>query len=127
MAALDAWAVKHHVLAEACARCAQALAFVVALLLVHTLGACAAVSPETVTVEVPVATRATPPAELTAPLDAAPPVFVAPTDAQATSALTPEGERRLRALLEELLARLRAWAAWAAPSPTTPGDPTHGR
>ncbi len=114
MAAFDAWAVKHPVLTEACARCAQALAFVLGLLLVYSLTGCAAVSPETVTVEVPVAVRAAPPAELTAPLAAAAPVFVAPADAAATSALTPEGERRLRQLLHELLARLRAWAAWAA-------------
>ena len=102
---------------------AAAVAFVLLL-----PAGCASVSQETVTVEVPVAVRAAPPAELTAPLAAPAPVFVAPADPAATSALTPEGERRLRQLLHELLTRVRAWAAWAETSPSSPGDSAdHGR
>jgi hypothetical protein len=74
------------------------------------IGGCA-VSPETV--NVPVAVRAKAPAELTAAIASPLPVFVAPTDAAASSALTPEGERALRAWIDELLTRLRAWQAWA--------------
>lgn len=84
---------------------------------------CAGVSRETVTVKVPVAVRSAPPPELTAPLDSPPPVFVAPADPQATSALTPAGERRLKQLLHELLTRARAWAAWATTeTETLPAD-----
>lgn len=64
-------------------------------------------------VKVPVPTRITPPPELLAPVAAALPTFVAPTDAQASSALTPEGERVMRALIEALLSRLEAWRIWA--------------
>ena len=78
--------------------------------------ACASVSTETVEVKVPVAARAAPPAELTAPLAVDPlPIFVAPADPRATSALTADGERNLQNLLLELLTRLRAWTAWASP------------
>jgi hypothetical protein len=71
---------------------------------------------ETVEVKVPVAVRAVPPAELTAPLAADPlPAFVAPTDPAATSALTAAAERDLQQLLLELFTRLRAWTAWAQP------------
>jgi hypothetical protein len=87
------------------------------------LAGCAAPSPlapirivETVTVEVPVAVRATPPAELvaasTAPSDGLP-VFVSPSDPRATSAMTEEGERALRLWILELNARLDAWRRWA--------------
>lgn len=97
---------------------------VVALLLAGLscfLLACASVSTETVEVKVPVAVRVVPPPELTAPLAVDPlPVFVAPADPAATSALTPQGERDLQQLLLELLTRLRAWAVWAA----TPEDRT---
>lgn len=70
----------------------------------------------TVYVETPVPVQRTAPDELArlrddlGPL----PVFVAPDDPDATSALTPEGERRLRALVEQLLTGLEAWEAWAA-------------
>jgi hypothetical protein len=85
------------------------------LLIFAALSGCAGVSRET-RVNVPVAVRPAPPAELTAPLPVEPlPVFVAPTDPAATSALTPEAERNLQQLLLELLTRLRAWAAWAQP------------
>jgi len=82
--------------------------------------ACAGVSRETVEVKVPVAVRAAPPPELTAPLAARAPVFVAPADPAATSALTAAGETDLQGLLLELLTRLRAWAAWAAPAEAAP-------
>jgi hypothetical protein len=70
-----------------------------------------------VRVEVPVPVRREPPVELFAPVAypaEALPQFVAPADPQASSALTPEGERRLRALLIDLTARLAAWREWAA-------------
>lgn len=125
MAAFDAWAIKHPLLSAVIERVVQAFLL---LLTLFVLAGCTTVSPETVTVEVPVAVRAAPPVELTAPLAAPAPVFVAPADAQATSALTPEGERRLRQLLHELLTRVRAWAAWAEISPSSPGDsPDHAR
>ena len=98
---------------------AEAL-FSILFLIVGTyiLHGCASVSTETVEVKVPVAVRAAPPAELTAPLATDPlPAFVAPTDPAATSALTAAAERDLQQLLLELLTRLRAWAAWASPDP----------
>lgn len=69
---------------------------------------------ETVEVRVPVPVKAEPPAELLAPLKVPLPVFVAPSDPNASSALTAEGERLLRALLEELLAAIESWRTWAA-------------
>jgi len=93
-------------------------AALLALILLAVLSGCAAVSRETVAVNVPVAVRAAPPAELTAPLAVDPlPAFVAPTDAHATSALTADGERHLQQLLLTLHTRLRAWSAWATPDP----------
>jgi hypothetical protein len=68
---------------------------------------------ETVEVMVPVAVRPVPPAELLEPLKFILPVFVAPSDPSASSALTAEGERLLRGLVEELIAHLEAWKAWA--------------
>jgi hypothetical protein len=68
---------------------------------------------EPVRVEIPVPVRATPPAELLAPLALERPEFVAPTDPRATSALTPEGEKQLRRLVLDLFARVDAWRAWA--------------
>lgn len=65
------------------------------------------------TVKVPIATRATPPAELLAPVNMTPPVFVSPADPAASSALTPAGERRLKELLLDLFERGQAWQAWA--------------
>lgn len=67
----------------------------------------------TVTVEVPTIVKATPPPELLAAIKPPLPVFVSPLDPDATSALTAEGERLLRALLEDLLGRIRAWEVWA--------------
>lgn len=68
---------------------------------------------ETVTVEVPVVVKVKPPAELLSAVTPPLPVFVAPSDPQASSALTVEGERMLRGMIEDLLARIRAWEAWA--------------
>lgn len=69
---------------------------------------------KTVEVRVPVPVKAEPPAELLAPLRVPLPVFVAPSHQAASSALTAEGERLLRALIEELLATIDAWKQWAA-------------
>lgn len=70
---------------------------------------------EPVRVSVPVAVRREPPPELLAPYRAqALPVFVLPSDPNASSALTPEGERQLRALLSDLMARDEAWRAWGS-------------
>lgn len=68
----------------------------------------------TVEVQVPVPVRADAPAELTAPPDLPMPAFVLPAHPDATSAVTAEGETRLRGMLLELFARERAWRAWAA-------------
>lgn len=74
-------------------------------------------------VRVPVPVRATPPAELLAPLDPPPPTFVAPSDPRASSALTPEGERALKLLVFDLVSRLDAWRAWAAAPAMQEGKP----
>lgn len=68
---------------------------------------------EPVEVKVPVSVKAIPPPELLASIRPQLPIFVAPSDPQASSALTPEGERLLRAVIEELLAIRDAWIAWA--------------
>ena len=68
---------------------------------------------ETVEVKVPVPVRVPPPAELLALVRPPLPAFVIPTDPGASSALTVEGERLLRALIEDLLTRIAAWEAWA--------------
>ncbi|MGE0383428.1 MAG: hypothetical protein AB7Q97_01780 [Gammaproteobacteria bacterium] len=63
--------------------------------------------------QVPVTVRATPPDELVTPLAARRPVFIAPNDPSATSALDAANEDALTALIDEMAARLRAWRAWA--------------
>lgn len=68
---------------------------------------------ETVEVKVPVPVRVDPPVELLAPLRPALPVFVEPSDPAASSALTTEGERLLRGLIQDLLNRIEAWRTWA--------------
>lgn len=68
---------------------------------------------KTVEVTIPVPVKMQPPAELLESRPIPVPVFVAPSDPNASSALTAEGERLLRGLIEELLARLAAWQAWA--------------
>lgn len=69
--------------------------------------------PTIISVTLPVATLVTPPAELRAPLTSELPKFVAPSDKEASSALTAEGERTFRALINDLLTRIDAWQAWA--------------
>ncbi len=69
---------------------------------------------ELIEVKVPVPIKAQPPEELRAPLPSDPlPDFVPPTHAGASSALTPEGEQRLKGLILDLWVRLKAWEAWA--------------
>lgn len=90
------------------------------LVLSLLLAGCASQSPivrtEYQRVEVPVSVRAVPPADLTAPV-AVPPglIFVSPDDPRASSALTAEGESALAELVNEYVARIAAWHAWAAP------------
>ena len=67
----------------------------------------------TVEIKVPVAVQRVPPDALLTPITPPLPVFVAPSDPAASSALTVEGERFLLALIEELLQRIDAWKAWA--------------
>lgn len=63
---------------------------------------------------VPVPVHREPPAALLSPVDGGPlPEFVAPTDPAASSALTAEGERRLREWLLALRERVDSWRAWA--------------
>lgn len=100
-------------LSEAQRELAGLLVWLVAVFALAALIAVSACAPTTI--KVPVPERPTPPPELTAPLALTPPVFVAPSHPQATSALTPEGERRLKTLLLDLFERTNAWQAWAAP------------
>jgi len=66
-------------------------------------------------IEVPVAVRSIPPAELMAPVTIPPGLtFIPPTDASASSALTADGEAALTALINEYVARIAAWHAWAS-------------
>lgn len=67
----------------------------------------------TVEVRVPVAVERAAPAALLAPIAHRPPTFIAPTDPAATSALSAEQEGVLRDWIAELIARDRAWRAWA--------------
>lgn len=68
---------------------------------------------ETVEVKVPVPVARAVPPELLVPLAPPLPSFVAPQDVSASSALTADGERLLRGLLNDLLTRIAAWEAWA--------------
>lgn len=94
------------------------LLLIIALLI---LTACARHAPQdrVITVPVPVETRPAPPPEL---LTAEPPPpdlrFVAPAHPAASSALTPQGETQLRAWVERMRRKLRAWEQWAV----RPGD-----
>lgn len=74
---------------------------------------------QTVEIKVPVTVQRTPPAELLTPLQPPLPIFVEPANPEASSALTAEGERLLRGLIEELLTRIEAWKTWAE-TPITP-------
>lgn len=99
------------------------LHFAFCILLIAAVAACGkkppAVQPATIkvyeTLEVltPIPVKAEPPAELRAALKFILPVFVAPSDPLASSALTPEGERLLRGLIAQLLGEIEAWRAWA--------------
>lgn len=93
-------------------RCAL-WAVIGAMCMLLLLSGCAG-TPEIVTVKVPVPVKAAAPPELTAPRTQSPPMFVAPAGLAATSCLTPEGERVLKAFLLELHIRLQAWEAWGA-------------
>lgn len=89
-----------------------------AMIAVALLAGCAAdpeirTRTETVEVEVPVPVHREPPAELVADPDLPRPEFVTPDHPAASSALTSAGETALKALILELLARHRAWRAWA--------------
>lgn len=65
-------------------------------------------------VEIPVPTRGVPPAELMAcRFKINVPQFVPASHPQASSALTPEGERELRAMTHRLKSCDEAWEAWA--------------
>lgn len=72
---------------------------------------------QTIELKVPVPTRVPAPAELMTPVKPPLPVFVSPADPQASSALTADGERLMRAMIEELLGRIAAWQAWATATP----------
>jgi len=63
---------------------------------------------KTVEVRIPVLVRPTAPPELLAPVETALPEFVPPSDPEASSALRPDGERNLLALIALLLARIAA-------------------
>lgn len=105
----------------------QVVHYVLLLALVLPLAACGKKKPqvdptvvriiEPVEVKVPIAVKAVPPAELLAAVRPPLPTFVAPQDPAASSALTLEGERLLRAVIQELLTRITAWEAWAQAAP----------
>lgn len=62
----------------------------------------------------PVPVSMTPPEALLEKIAPAPElVFISPSSPEASSALAPEGERALRALLRAMSARISAWEAWA--------------
>lgn len=63
-------------------------------------------------VKVPTPVIVMPPPELLAPFTMPPPKFVAPSDPKASSALTVEEERALRAREEERASRWEALLAW---------------
>ncbi len=98
----------------------RTILLVLVLLLAMLLTSCAKKPPQTLTVyqpvevRVPVPVKPEPPAELLTPLKMPLPVFVAPSDPLASSALTVESERLLRGLIEELLQRIKAWQTWAS-------------
>ena len=82
------------------------------------LSACATQAPVVRTeyqrVEVPVSVRAVAPQALLAPIPVPPELtFVSPDDPRASSALTAEGEAALTELVNEYVARIAAWNAWA--------------
>lgn len=64
-------------------------------------------------VQVPIEIKAAPPTELFVPIQTIVPMFIEPTDTTASSALSVEDERLLRALINDLITRIQAWEAWA--------------
>lgn len=63
-------------------------------------------------VKVPVPVRRPFPPELLVKLTPPLPIFVAPSDPEASSALTAKDERLLRGLVEDLLGRINACIVW---------------
>tara|TARA_B100001079_G_scaffold54245_2_gene45271 strand:- start:746 stop:1072 length:327 start_codon:yes stop_codon:yes gene_type:complete len=94
------------------------------------LSACASqpeprVRTETVTVEVPVYRKATPPAWLLEPVvapDDVGQIFVAPDEADAVLGVTRDGLEQFYLLLDSSVARLQAWRAWAANNSDAGGE-----
>lgn len=68
---------------------------------------------EMVEVKVPVQVKAKAPAELLAPIEATPPHFISPASPEASSALSRDGEEKLKRMLLEYYDRELAWRAWA--------------
>lgn len=68
---------------------------------------------EVIEVKVPVVMKAKPPEVLTVPLKLDLPVFVAPTSEGASSALTVQGEAKMKRLLVDLHDKERAWREWS--------------
>ena len=65
-------------------------------------------------IEVPVTSKAVPPADLVEPfVPKERPRFIYPNDADASSCLTPEGERQLREMILDLMSRYEALRAWS--------------
>jgi hypothetical protein len=100
----------------------QALGLAVAL----ALGGCSWLPTrvETVTVKVPVEIARVPPPELlecAARLEK--PKFVGREDLQASSCLTPAGERALTRLVDRTITCVDAWKAWSAPPPAVEEKP----
>jgi len=86
------------------------------VLAVLALAACAGepqTRTETVEVKVPIAVARKAPSWLLSPVKTEIPTFVAKTDPAASSALTPEGERKFRLLIHDLKGRISQWEAWA--------------
>lgn len=70
---------------------------------------------KTIEVLSPVATPVLAPPELLAPYKPATlPVFIQPSDPNASSALDTNGERALRAMFNDLMTIIGAWQAWYA-------------
>ena len=93
------------------------LLFVSCLLLMVSLSGCAAKDPlikyEVLEVKVPVEVMATPPAELLAPIAVATPVFISPSDPEASSALSKDNEEKLKRLILDYHDRELAWRSWS--------------
>lgn len=94
---------------------AYGLFMLAALLLLASLAACCPdpiVQREMVTVEVPVLTKSRLPPAIVDGVEVALPEFIAPCDPVATSALTEEGERRLKTMLLTIMNLRTAVREW---------------